>query len=354
MTTPIESVLNGWSLAQLTSVQEAAPGYDPRRWDEFRGYVWPELRDHQELCGVIEELGRVRCPLPIQAGLVQVDAALGALGENGAHHRGQLLTGGRRYAIGMHDALGRPAPEHVSVTAGQDAEGRWYLSGTVRHVSYGESAQLLVVPARVGSRLLLAVVATDARGVTHACRRTMSGDRLTDFEFSYTPVEEGSVLAGESAKDHRVRPAVANAHAVGVMALGAESAGFGAGLLSATVERVKNRRAFGAPLAAMQTVQVRIADMQLDLIAARAAVNELAKLLRVADEAGLRPAVADAKITVTSATLRIAAGAHQLCGGWGQLDEAGLHHYTRAIKAAEGLLGTPGYHRRVVAQMLSA
>ncbi len=353
MTTPIEAMLNGWSVSALSLVQQADPGYDPRRWDEFRGYIWPELRSHADMCEVLEELGRVRCPLPVHAGLIQVDAALATLGDDGAHHRGQLLTGTRRYAIGMHDSLGRPAPEHVSVTAGQDADGRWYLSGTVRHVSYGDSAHVLLIPARAGSRLLLAVVAVDARGVTSTCRQTMSGDRLTDFAFSFTPVEDGSVLAGESGNDLRAWPALAKAHATGVMALGAESVGFGAGLLEATVERVRNRRAFGAPLAAMQSVQMRVADMFLELTAARAAVHELAGLLAETDEEAVRLAVADTKVTTTSATLLIAAGAHQLCGGWGQLEEAGLHHYTRAIKAAEGLLGTPAHHRRMIAQLLT-
>jgi alkylation response protein AidB-like acyl-CoA dehydrogenase len=318
--------------------------------------VWPELRDHADMCAVLEELGRVRCPLPVQAGLVQVDAALAALGPDstdGAHHRRQLLTGSRRYGIGMHDVLGQPAPDHVSVAAGQDSDGRWYLSGTVRDVSYGDSAQLLLVPAEVGARLLLAVVSADARGVTRVCRQTMSGDRRGDFEFSYTPLDEGSLLAGGSARDHRARRALVNAHATGVMALCAESVGLGAGLLQRTVERVKSRRAFGGPLAALQSVQLRVADMYLDLIAARAAVTELATLLPDGDEIAVRSAVADTKITVTEATLRIAAGAHQLCGGWGQLDEAGLHHYTRAIKAAEGLLGSPAYHRRVIAQLLA-
>ena len=46
---------------------------------------------------------------------------------------------------------------------------------------------------------------------------------------------------------------------------------------------------------------------------------------------------------------RVAAGAHQLCGGWGHLAGAGLHLYTRAIKAAEGQLGTPSQLRAGIA-----
>lgn len=354
MSTPVEGLLSGWSLAQLGPVQSGVIGYDSRLWDEFRGYVWPELAGYEALCATLEQLGRVRCPLPVQAGLVQVDAALAALEEAGAHHRRQLLTGSRRYALALHDRSGRVAPNHVSVTAGQDADGRWYLSGTARHVTYGDSVDLLLVPALAGTKLLLAIVRADGPGVSRDCRPTIAGDRLTDFDFAYAAVEPEAILAQDSATEEPVTAALDAAVAAGVMALGAETVGLAAGLLEATVERVKSRQAFGAPLAAMQSVQLRTADMYLDLTAARAAVLELAGLLPNATPQQLRPVVAGTKITATSAALRIAAGAHQLCGGWGQLDEAGLHHFTRAIKAAEGQLGSPMMHRRAIAQLLAA
>ena len=61
---------------------------------------------------------------------------------------------------------------------------------------------------------------------------------------------------------------------------------------------------------------------------------------------------AGAKLAANSAALRAAAGAHQVCGGWGHLAESGLHTFTRAIKAAEGQLGTPLALREVIARSL--
>jgi alkylation response protein AidB-like acyl-CoA dehydrogenase len=101
--------------------------------------------------------------------------------------------------------------------------------------------------------------------------------------------------------------------------------------------------------------------MYLDLLAARDATREAAQLLD-ANVAGTGPkaalstevelALSSAHVTSTAAALRIARAAHQLCGGWGQLDEAGLHHYTRAIKSAEGQLGSANAHRATIASLL--
>ena len=60
--------------------------------------------------------------------------------------------------------------------------------------------------------------------------------------------------------------------------------------------------------------------------------------------------VAGAKLSATSAALRVAAGAHQICGGWGYLADSGLHSYTRTIKAAESQLGTPFAVREMIAR----
>ena len=63
-------------------------------------------------------------------------------------------------------------------------------------------------------------------------------------------------------------------------------------------------------------------------------------------------AAAGAKLSATAAALRVASGAHQVCGGWGYLADSGLHTYTRAIKASEGQLGTPYALREVISAAL--
>ena len=325
----VREILAAWSPAELAAVQESATGYPAAIWDAFRRQVGRRLTEPEVVRVALEELGAARCPLPVHAGLIQPLAASLHVGGAGERFREALLGSGDRYAL--------TRPEHLTATR---EDRRWLVSGRARHLTYGDSAALLLVPARYGaSGLVLAVVAGDAPGVRRTTRPSLASDRLTDVEFDGVEVDE-PLHTG-------VPEALAAAELLGMLAVSAELVGMSARLLELTADRVTSRHAFGAPLAALQSVQLRAGDMYLDFVAARDAVAEAA--------ARATPlSVSAAKVTATTSALAIAAGAHQLCGGWGLLDVAGLHHYTRAIKAAESQLGSPRDHRRTIAEHLRA
>ncbi len=342
----VRGLLAGWELGELAAIQDSATGYPDTIWEAFRRRIGPRLTEPAVVCVALEELGAARCPLPVHAGLVQPLAAALALGAAGHRLRDALLEGGDRYA------LARPGPADRENMVAEREGGRWRLSGRVRNLTYGDTADILLVPARHGaSGLMLAVVPAAAPGVRRITRPTLTSDRLTDLEFDEVALDQEVVLAG-------VADAVAAAEVLGTVAVAAELVGMSAALLSMATDRVKSRHAYGAPLAALQGVQLRAADLYLSFLAAREAVAEAASVL--ASGAGpeasahVLASLAAAKVTATESALAIAAGAHQLCGGWGLLDAAGLHHFTRAIKAAESQLGSSRYHRRTIAAYLKA
>jgi alkylation response protein AidB-like acyl-CoA dehydrogenase len=353
----VRALLASWSLAGLSQAQDSAPGYPEKIWRDIRETFGSRLQDPQVVRVVLEELGFARCPSPIHGGLVQPLAAAAALGVAGMGLQVRLLAGDR-FAFAMHGASGLPGAENVSVKA-EHADGRWRLSGSARHLTYADTATEFLVPAQAGrGRLLLAVVPASAAGFRRAVRPTLTSDRLTDVEFDGVEVEPAAVFAGGTAGDRRGVDAMDAAQDLGTLAIAAELVGMSARLVSIATERVKSRHAYGAPLAALQGVQLRAAELYLSFVAARDAVREAASLL-AAEEGPLGSprvlaAIAAAKASATESALAIAAGAHQLCGGWGLLDEAGLHHYTRAIKAAESQLGSPRYHRAAIAEYLKA
>jgi alkylation response protein AidB-like acyl-CoA dehydrogenase len=361
-------LLASWDRTRLAVVQASALGYDAEIWNRLRTEIWPLVTGPAQIQPVLEEIGLARCPLPVHSGLVQVDAALGALRQVGAfeqvvaQHRKQLLDGSLRYAVGLHNARGEPCRDQLSVVARPATDRRWRLSGRARYVLYADSADYLVLPARVDepgpSRVLLLVVPAATPGVLVITYPTVNSDRLSDVELTDVTVRPDWVLAGDAAGDNRGQAATTAAVQVGTVALAAELTGLAAGLLQTAVQRVRTRTAYGQPLAALQAVRQRAADMYVGFLAARDATSAAGSAL-AADGSHLERsaselAVAAAKVTATTAALRIATDAHQLCGGWGYLDEAGLHHYTRAIKAAEGQLGSPRFHRRAIAGQLLA
>ncbi len=351
----VREVLTRWTLDALPAAQQSATGYPEPLWQRFRETFASRLTDPLAVRIALEEVGYARCPLPVHGGLVQPLAAAAAVGVTGMGVQVRLLAGDR-FAFAMHGEAGLPGAENVSVKAVQ-ADGRWRLSGAARHLTYGDSATALLVPARPGrGRLLLALVPATAAGVRRTTHATLSGDRLTDVEFDAVEVDPAAVFAGGAPGDRRGVDALDAAQDLGTLAVAAELVGMSARLIAMAAERVKARQAYGAPLAALQGVQLRSADLYLSFLAARDAVAEAAAML--ASESGplssprVLATIAAAKISAAESALAIAAGAHQLCGGWGLLDAAGLHHYTRAIKAAEGQLGSPRYHRGAVAEYL--
>jgi alkylation response protein AidB-like acyl-CoA dehydrogenase len=281
------------------------------------------------------------------------------LGAAGSAHR-ELLRAGARYAFWAPDRADATGASTPPVRARRVADGAWALTGRARFATHGANGGTHLVPALVTDagrpRVLLAAVPGCAPGSRLTVHRTISGEPLGVLELAGVLVAPGHVLAGGDDADERGARALDAAVTLGRLALAAQVAGGAAGLLRACVERVGGRLAYGAPLAALQTVRHRAADAYLDVLAARDAVRAAAAALAAADLGAPDPrtsaTVAAAKATATEAALRVAASAHQLCGGWGHLDDAGLHLFTRAIKAAEGQLGAPVAQRTLVAGFL--
>jgi hypothetical protein len=343
----VRRTLADWQLAGLPQVQGSATGYDVQVWTSLLRRVWPAVTTSDEVRVLAEELGRLRCPTPIHSGLAPVDWLLRCLPGEGASLRADL-TAGVRFAAALDAA----------VHGQRETDGSWRLSGDLRHITYGDSTETFLVPVHVGRSMMLVAVLAQAAGVRRKTHDTLSCDRMTDVQLNDVAASPAAVLVPASSDAER---AVQTARAVAVVARAAELTGLAAGLLTVTKRRVTTRQAFGQPLAAQQSVQHRAADMYLDLQAARDATRDAAHLLdanvasagpKAALSTEVELALSTAHVTSTAAALRIAGGAHQLCGGWGQLDEAGLHPYTRAIKSAEAQLGSAAAHRATIVSLL--
>ena len=321
-------------------IVDAAPGYDKEVWAALLRDVWPQVTSAQDVRVFLDEIGRNCCSLPIHAGLVQPVAALNAAGAE-THLRAVLS--GIRYAIGLHDTAGRPAPQQVSVVARHAPDGGWRLSGDVRHIPFGADAERFLLAAQGESGvLLLVVVPSDASGLRCRTHRTISADQLTDLSLENVSIPADDVLF------YNASAAVEAAVTAGRAAYAAELGGMSAALLALAVERVSTRQAYGAPIGTLQAVQQQVADIYLNTVTAHDAAIDAADAVSARDAV----AAAGAKLSATAAALRVAAGAHQVCGGWGHLVDSGLHTYTRAIKAAEGQLGTPLFLRSLIADAL--
>ena len=123
--------------------------------------------------------------------------------------------------------------------------------------------------------------------------------------------------------------------------------------LDATLAYMGERRAFGQSIDQFQGLQFRLADMEIELQAARVFLRQAAwKLDQGAPDATKYCAMA--KKFVTEAGSRIADQCLQLHGGYGYLADYGIEKLVRDLRVHQILEGTNEIMRLIVARQLLA
>lgn len=129
------------------------------------------------------------------------------------------------------------------------------------------------------------------------------------------------------------------------------SLGGAAWALAAATAYVKERRAFGAPLAELQAVRFKLADMATGLEASRLMTHRAAAALDAGDpNATMLSAMA--KRFATDACMKVVDEALQLHGGYGYIKEYGLEQRLRDLRVHRILEGTNEIMRVIIARKI--
>jgi hypothetical protein len=123
--------------------------------------------------------------------------------------------------------------------------------------------------------------------------------------------------------------------------------------LDRTLAYMKERQAFGRPIDQFQALQFRLADMEIELQAARTFLRQAAWKLDQGD-ADASKHCAMAKKFVTEAGSRIVDQCLQLHGGYGYLADYGIEKLVRDLRVHQILEGTNEVMRLIVARQLIA
>ncbi|NXY97637.1 hypothetical protein HYE82_25340, partial [Streptomyces sp. BR123] len=232
----------------------------------------------------------------------------------------------------------------------------WRLYGEAAQVLDGHSAGLLLVPAHTGgfarSRTLLFLVRGDAPGLVR-WRQTVLDEtrpqacvqlREVESELLGEGGDSGSTSDSVSSGDcgdsgDRVLRALAATGRTAAAVLAAEAAGAAGQALDRTVEYVRTREQFGRAIGSFQAVKHRLADLYVQVQAARSA----------AYYAAWDPGQGGLALAQALETLRLTAGeAIQLHGGIGFTWEHDAHLYFKRAAADELLFG-PVHRLRALA-----
>ncbi|KPU84577.1 acyl-CoA dehydrogenase [Marinosulfonomonas sp. PRT-SC04] len=123
--------------------------------------------------------------------------------------------------------------------------------------------------------------------------------------------------------------------------------------LTATLDYMGERKAFGRSIDQFQALQFRLADMQIELSAARVFLHQAAwKLDQGAPDATKFCAMAKKFVTETGS--EIANQCLQLHGGYGYLADYGIEKLVRDLRVHEILEGTNEIMRMIVARQMLA
>ena len=122
-------------------------------------------------------------------------------------------------------------------------------------------------------------------------------------------------------------------------------------IFAATLEYLKTRNQFGAPIGKFQALQHRMADMYIHLEQARSMALLAAVKLGSGDAHERRRIVSAAKFRVGQAAKFVGQQAVQLHGGMGVTDELPAAHHFKRLTMIELSLGDSDHHlARFIAQ----
>ncbi len=294
---------------------------------------------------VMQELGRGLVVEPYFATVLGAQFLKLAGGHEGALER--VAAGELKLACALGEQQSRHALNDVLAT---DSAGAGRISGRKTVVLHGGQAGAFIVSARSsdGQRatdgISLYLVARDAAGVQVTDYRTIDGQRAATIEFN----DAQGTLLGEQGKGWPLLEAAAD---YGAALLCAEAIGAMDAIFAATLEYLKTRQQFGAPIGKFQALQHRMADMFIHLEQARSMAMLAAVKVGSSDEEERRRVVSAAKARVGQAARFVGQQAVQLHGGMGVTDELPAAHYFKRLAMIEVTLGDADHHlERFIAQ----
>jgi alkylation response protein AidB-like acyl-CoA dehydrogenase len=264
----------------------------------------------------------------------------------------QVAGGELKLACALTEKQSRHDLNDILTTASATANG-YVVNGSKSVVVHGAQADSLIVSARTSGAqrdpkgISLFVVPCDADGVTITDYRTLDGQRAASVSFSNVALPTTALIGLEGA-DWGILDQGAD---YGAALLCAEALGAMEAIFAATLEYLKTRTQFGAPIGKFQALQHRMADMYIHLEQARSMALLAAVRMDSEDPEQRRRAVSAAKFRVGQALKFVGQQAVQLHGGMGVTDELPAAHHFKRLTMIELTLGDADHHlQRFIAQ----
>ncbi len=299
---------------------------------------------------VMQELGRGLVVEPYLATVIGAEFLKLAGGHDALLE--QVAAGELKLACALGEVQSRHDLADIATTASVDADG-YVINGRKSVVVHGAQAGSVIVSARSGGAqrdtagISLFVLPLASAGITVTGYRTLDGQRAADIVFDKVRAPAAALL-GQAGAGWDILEGAAD---YGAGLLCAEALGAMEAIFAATLDYLKTRTQFGAPIGKFQALQHRMADMYMHLEQARSMALLAAVRLATGDATERRRAVAAAKYRVGQAMKFVGQQSVQLHGGMGVTNELPAAHYFKRLTMIELTMGDSDHHmRRFMAQ----
>ncbi len=244
-------------------------------------------------------------------------------------------------------------PASLTTRAERDGDD-WLISGSKIFITLGTWASVALVFARTGGEgargLTCFLVPTDSEGFEARPIKGKLGLRAQDtgeLFLERVRVPDSARLGAEGEGFKVAMSALDN----GRISLAAGCVGIARGCLDASVAYAKDRTQFGQPIARFQLVQELIADIGVELEAARFLTWRAAALADAGERHTLESSVA--KYYASEASVRAANAAVQVHGGYGYVDEYPVGKYLRDARVTTLYEGTSQVQKLIIGRALT-
>jgi alkylation response protein AidB-like acyl-CoA dehydrogenase len=240
-------------------------------------------------------------------------------------------------------------------TTATPAPGGWKINGSKMFMTNASVSSVMTITAVTNreaekhSRISAFVLESKWKGVTVAKKEDKLGCRASDtcyvtFEDVFVPETN---LLGERGQGWRYFMEILDAGRIGI---GAMALGLAEGAYQKALEYARERKTFGKPIGAHQGVAFMLADMKVEIEAARHLLYHAAKLKDAGKPFRLEASMG--KLFASEMAMRVCRNAIQVLGGYGYMTEYGVERYYRDAKICEIGEGTSEIQRLVISRTI--
>lgn len=234
----------------------------------------------------------------------------------------------------------------------------WVINGQKTYITKADRAEYIMIYARTsdgkgGDGISSLIVEKGAKGLTigkSPKKMGLRGIKSVDLFFDDLRVP-AEALVGQEGKGFKNAMTCLNYNRPTVAA---SALGVAQGALDMALAYSKERYQFGRPIGEFQGVAFMLADMQIQIEAARALLYKVTAMADRGDTGRLAEMASIVKTFAADTAMKVTTDAVQVFGGAGYLVDTGIERYMRDAKVTQIYEGTGQIQRIIISRAMMA